>query len=182
MSILRAPLTALDHIIGNENAPVTLIEYGDYECQHCGAAHPIVKNLQRHFGDDLRFSFRHFPLTEVHPNAGPAAEAAEFAGAYGLFWAAHDSIYANQHRLGLPLLFALIANLKLSQQKLRVALETGIYAPKVQQDFLGGVRSGVNGTPSFFINGRRHDGSYDFASLALALDMARSIAQASPDE
>jgi protein-disulfide isomerase len=180
MAILRAPVTTLDHIIGDEMAAVTLVEYGDYECPHCGAAHPIVKSLQQHFADDLRFAFRHFPLTEIHPSAGPAAETAEFAGAYELFWVAHDSIYANQDRLGLPLLFALAADLELPQQSLRIALETGVYAPKVKQDFLGGVRSGVNGTPSFFINGRRHDGPYDFASLASAIDTARSSARALP--
>src|SRR3954468_24584911 len=126
-------------------------------------AHAVVKNLQSHFGDRLCFVFRHFPITEIHPLAGPAAETAEFAGAHHKFWPMHDSIYERQPQLSMPLLFALVGALKLSQVELRDALTAGTYAPKVQSDFMGGVRSGVNGTPTFFINGRRHDGTYAFS-------------------
>src|SRR6476469_5138172 len=103
MSMLKVPITQLDHCLGPHDAPVTLVEYGDYECPHCGAAHPIVKMLLRQLGKKVRFVFRHFPLTQVHPNAEPAAESAEFAGAHGKFWEMHDGIYENQDQLGLPL-------------------------------------------------------------------------------
>jgi protein-disulfide isomerase len=147
-----------------------MVEYGDYECPHCGAAHPIVKLVLEHFGKNIRFVFRHFPLSQVHPNAEAAAESAEFAGAHRRFWDMHDAIYENQDRLGLPLLFALSGALGLSEASLREALVNGTYADKVKADFLGGVRSGVNGTPSFFINGRRHDGTYAFADLVAAVE------------
>jgi protein-disulfide isomerase len=170
MSTLKAPVTLRDHVLGPTNAPVTLVEYGDYECPHCAAAHPIVKLVLEHFGDRIRFVFRHFPLAQVHPNAETAAESAEFAGAHGRFWEMHDGIYENQDRLGLPLLFALVSAHGLSEADLREALVNGTYEEKVKSDFLSGVRSGVNGTPSFFINGRRHDGSYAFGDLVSAVD------------
>jgi protein-disulfide isomerase len=165
MSRLRAPITQYDHVSGSANAAVTLVEYGDYECPHCGLAHPIVKLVRARFDKQLRFVFRHFPLSQVHPNAESAAEAAEYAGAHGRFWEMHDGIYENQERLGLPLLFALAASLGLSESGLRTALVNGEFEPKVRSDFLGGVRSGVNGTPTFFINGERHNGSYAFEDL-----------------
>jgi protein-disulfide isomerase len=171
MNTLKAPVTPRDHIRGPANAPVTLVEYGDYECAHCGAAHPIVNIVLEHFGPRLRFVFRHFPLNQVHPNAESAAESAEFAGAHGQFWEMHDGIYENQGRLGLPLLFALAEALGLSEYDLRAALLNGTYAPKVKSDFLGGVRSGVNGTPSFLINGLRHDGTYAFDDLVAAVEL-----------
>jgi protein-disulfide isomerase len=171
MSMLRKPIGPDDHIAGPPDAPVTLVEYGDYECPHCGAAHPIVKMVRRHFGPKLRFAFRHFPLSEAHPHAEAAAESTEFAGAHGRFWEMHDGIYDNQERLGLPLLFALAAALGLSEAGLRHALTAGIYRPKVRGDFLSGVRSGVNGTPTFFINDRRHDGTYAYDDLVLAIEL-----------
>jgi protein-disulfide isomerase len=170
MSKLRAPVTPHDHIRGPANAPVTLVEYGDYECPACGAAYPIVNLVRQRFGPRLRLVFRHFPLSQAHPNAESAAESAEFSGARSLFWEMHDGIYENQDRLGLPLLFALAEALGLSGPDLRAALASGIYAPKVRQDFLGGVRSGVNRTPTFFINGVRHDGSYAFDDLVAAIE------------
>ena len=168
---LKAPLTPSDHIRGPAEAPVTLVEYGDYECPHCGLAHPIVKMIERQFGANLRFVFRHFPLNEIHPNAEAAAESAEFAGAYDRFWEMHDGLYENQDRLGSPLLVALVRALGLSEAELRGALTNRTFAPKVRSDFLGGARSGVNGTPTFFINGQRHDGSYEFEELAGAIDI-----------
>ena len=171
MSTLKVPVTQHDHVRGPANAPVTLVEYGDYECPHCGRAHPIVDALQEQFARKLRFVFRHFPLTQIHPNAEPAAESAEFAGANGQFWEMHDGIYENQDRLGLPLLFALANALGLSELELRDALASGTYAPKVRADFLGGVRSGVNGTPTFFINGERHNGTYEFDDLVAAIEL-----------
>ena len=170
MAKLKVPVTQRDHILGPANAPVTLVEYGDYECPHCAQAHSIVNAVQDHFAGQLRFVFRHFPLTQIHPNAEVAAESAEFAGAHGKFWEMHDGIYENQDQLGLPLLFALVAALGLAESELENALETSAYEPKVRADFLGGLRSGVNGTPSFFINGERHDGSYEFPALVAAID------------
>jgi protein-disulfide isomerase len=170
MGTLRVPVTQHDHTKGPANAPVTLVEYGDYECPGCGAAYPIVNLVLRHFGPKLQFVSRHFPLTQVHPNAEPAAESAEFAGAYGRFWQMHDGIYENQDRLGPPLLFALARALELSELELRDALENETYAPKIKSDFLGGVRSGVNGTPSFFVNGHQHEGSYAFEDLVAAIE------------
>lgn len=172
MAKLRVPVTPLDHILGDDSAPVTVVEYGDYECPHCAAAQPIVADILRRLGNRLRFVYRHFPMVEVHPVAGPAAEAAEFAGSRGLFWQMHQSIFVNQPRLSVPLLIALAANLKLSPVDLRDALASGAFAEKVRGDFISGVRSGVNGTPSFFVNGIRHDSPYGVATLASAIDQA----------
>jgi protein-disulfide isomerase len=175
--MLRVPLSARDHVIGGDGAAVTLVEYGDYECPHCAAAHVVVHRIVQQFGDRLLFAFRHFPLTEIHPNAESAAEAAEFADAHGRFWDMHNAIYVNQPWLSVSLLFALASTLKLSQSELQDALATHRYAQRVQSDFLGGVRSGVNGTPTFFINSQRHDGAYAFADLASAITRSMTAAQ-----
>jgi protein-disulfide isomerase len=125
MANLKEPVTPADHIQGDPDAELTLLEYGDYECPHCGRAHPIVKRVQKHFGRRLRFVFRHFPLAQIHPHAQTAADTAEFAGANGRFWDMHDLIYENQDRLGLPLLFALTEELGLDPQALRDAWTAG---------------------------------------------------------
>jgi protein-disulfide isomerase len=169
MSMLRMPVTPADHIQGAMDAPVTLIEYGDYECGYCGLAFPSVKRAQKRFATQLRFVFRHFPLTEAHPFAEAAAEAAEYAGAHGCFWEMHDGLYMNQDELGLALILGLGRALGLSDLGLRDALAQRRFAAKIQADFLGGVRSGVNGTPSFFINGEKHAGSYSYQELAGAI-------------
>ena len=171
MAVSKAPVTSSDHIQGDAHAPITLVEYGDYECPYCGAAHPHVKLVQKQYGRQLRFVFRHFPLTEIHPHAQSAAESAEFAGAHGRFWEMHDLLFENQERLSIEFLFAAVRSLGLSETELRNALAQGTYTPKVRDDFLGGVRSGVNGTPAFFINDRRHDGPFDFPHLVAAVDM-----------
>jgi protein-disulfide isomerase len=170
MAILKIPITADDHIQGNEHAPITLVEYGDYQCPHCGHAYPIVKRVQKHFGKQLRFVFRNFPLKEIHPNAENAAEAAEFAAAHERFWEMHDAIFENQADLSMPLLLELAKTLRLSVPDLRNALTARQYASRVRDDFLGGVRSGVNGTPTFFINGDRHEGPFEFEDLVAAID------------
>ena len=174
MGRLRVPVTRHDHILGPASAPATLVEYGDYQCPACGAAYPVVNMVLRRFGPKLRYVFRHFPLTQVHPDAEAAAESAEFAGAHGRFWEMHDGIYENQNRLGLPLLFELARALGLSELELRNALASEKYATKVRSDFLGGVRSGVNGTPSFFINEHQHEGTYAFAELVSAIELELS--------
>jgi protein-disulfide isomerase len=173
MATLKVPVTSDDHIQGDEHAPIVLVEYGDYECSHCGRADPIVKRVQKHFGKRLGFVFRNFPLSEIHPNAASAAEAAEFAGANGRFWEMHDGIFGNQDALGLPLLLTLAEPLGLSTTDLDRALTSHEYAPRVKRDFMGGARSGVNGTPTFFINGHRHDGTLEFDDLVAGIEARR---------
>jgi protein-disulfide isomerase len=170
MATLKVPVTSNDHIQGDEHAPITLVEYGDYQCPHCGRAYPIVQQVQKHFGKRLRFVFRNFPLNEIHPSAEIAAETAEFAGAHKQFWQMHDAIFENQESLGEPLLLELAQTMRLSVPELRNALTSNEYAPRVKDDFMGGVRSGVNGTPTFFINGHRHDGPFEFEDLVEAID------------
>lgn len=169
MANLRTPVMPEDHIQGPEDAEVTLVEYGDYECPHCGRAYSIIKRVQKHFGKRLRLVFRNFPLSELHPHAESAAETAEFAGAHGKFWEMHDLLFENQERLGGPLYLGLAKDLSLSLEALRQALEEGKFKARVRADFDGGVRSGVNGTPTFFINGKRHDGPFDYETLVLAI-------------
>lgn len=178
MATLKVPITSADHFQGSEGAEATVVEYGDYECPHCGRAYPIVKRVRRHFGKRLRFVFRNFPLSEMHPHAEAAAETAEFAGAHGKFWEMHDLLFENQERLSDQLFLGLARALELSPPSLRQALEDGEFATRVRGDFTGGVRSGVNGTPTFFINGRRHDGPFEFDSLVSAIEEALSAAKA----
>lgn len=170
MTRLSVPVNADDHRQGDRDAPCTLLEYGDYQCPSCRAAYPIVKRVQKHFGNRLSFVFRNFPLTQMHPFAEPAAETAEFAAAHGKFWQMHDLIYENQDRLDEQLLLELAQQLHLAPARLIESLESKQFEPRVKADFSSGVRSGVNGTPTFFINGQRHDGPHDFDSLVLAID------------
>jgi protein-disulfide isomerase len=170
MSMLKAPVTQEDHIQGDENAPLTLVEYGDYECPYCGLAYPIVKRIQKHFGKHLRFVFRNFPLVESHPHAGMAALTAEFAATHNKFWEMHDLLYENQNALTIPDLLNYAKLLDLSAADLQIAIENETFADKIKADFLGGVRSGVNGTPSFYINGNRHNGSFGYEDLIVALN------------
>jgi len=169
---LRIPVSDQDHIQGNPDAPCTLVEYGDYECPHCGHAYPIVKRIQKHFGKKLRFVFRNFPLAEMHPHAESAAETAEYAGAHGKFWEMHDALFENQESLGGSLYLQLARQLALSPQELRAAVESRDFLARVKSDFTGGVRSGVNGTPTFFINGKRHDASFEYEDLLQAINAA----------
>ena len=127
MAILKVPVDQNDHIRGPAHAPITLVEYGDYECPHCAAAHPIVDQVQLSFGGRMRFVFRHFPLTEIHPHAEIAAESAEIAGAAGLFWDMHDALFENQSSLSVPTIFLIGAQLGLPEVIMRNALETGQY-------------------------------------------------------
>jgi protein-disulfide isomerase len=169
MSTLKIPVTLEDHAQGPESAEVTLVEYGDYECPHCGRAYSIVKQVQKHFKKRLRFIFRNFPLSEMHANAEAAAEVAEFAGSHGKFWEMHNLLFENQAQLGEALFAELGERLKLPTTELREALEQKTFEARVRADFSGGVRSGVNGTPTFFINGVRHDASFDYDTLVSAI-------------
>jgi protein-disulfide isomerase len=170
MTTLQNPVTSADHIQGNPDAPVVVVEYGDYQCPYCGEAYSVVKALQKHFGKKLALAFRNFPLTRVHPEAESAAETAEFTGAHGRFWEMHDILYENQDALGPDLYATAVKELGLSETELSQALRQHAFAEKIRADFVGGLKSGVNGTPSFFINGKRHDGAFDFATLVAAID------------
>lgn len=159
-----------DHVLGDPGNTVTLLEYGDYECPYCGMAHKQVKRLLAEVGGQIQFSFRNFPLSEIHPNALPAALAAEAAGRQGRFWEMHDLILENQ-RQGLTAdnLLSLADTLGLDLEQLARDMESAELAERVREDFMSGVRNGVNGTPTFFINGQRHNGQADYDSLLLAL-------------
>jgi protein-disulfide isomerase len=174
---LTLPVGPRDHILGPSTAPVTLVEYGDFECSHCGHAHSVVKTLLKHLGRQLRFAYRHFPLATAHPRAEPAAEAAEAAGAQGKFWPMHDTLFEHQEALEDEDLLLYGTDLGLDVPNFVSDLINGVYAPKVREDFMSGVRSGVNGTPSFFINGVRHDDSYDFDVLLAAIVSAMEDAE-----
>jgi protein-disulfide isomerase len=166
---LSPPVTDADHAQGPHDAPVTLVEYGDYECPHCGRAHPIVKEVQRRLGARLRFVFRNFPLAQAHPHATSAAEAAEAAATQGKFWEMHDLLFEHQTALDEPHLLRYAATAGLDRERFHADLAAHTHADRVRRDFASGVRSGVNGTPTFFINGIRYDDAWDLASLEAAL-------------
>jgi len=171
---LTLPVSARDHTEGPENAAVTLVEYGDFECPHCGRAYPIVERIRQQLGSRLRFVFRHFPLTEIHPHAQHAAEAAEAAGAQRHFREMHAALFEHQRALDDRHLAEYAVAIGLDQARFQRELADHMHAPRVREDFLSGVRSGVNGTPTFFINGFRHDAAWDFDSLLEALEVASS--------
>jgi protein-disulfide isomerase len=172
MSDLKVPVSAEDHIQGDPDAPITLVEYGDFECPHCAAAHSMVKRLQRHFGDRMRYIYRNFPLTEIHPLAEPAAEAAEFAGANGRYWPMHDAIFDNQRSLSPELLVGLATRLQLDPDELATAIDEQQYLDRISRDVEGGERAGVHATPTFFINGRQYPGPSQFEDLAQVMEAA----------
>ena len=161
MSSLTPPLGPRDHTHGSPKASVTLVEYGDFECPHCGAAYPIVKAVQRAMGSKLLFAYRHFPLSRIHLHAEHAAEMAEAAAEHGKFWEMHDLLFENQDALEDDQLIGYAETLSIDPAWAAQLLEDERFQPRVREDFTGGVRSGVNGTPTFFINGLRYDGGAD---------------------
>jgi protein-disulfide isomerase len=166
MSGLRSAVGAHDHVSGPADAPVTLVEYGDYECPHCGHAFTVVEKVRERLGDQLRFVFRHFPLSEMHPHALHAAEATESAAAQAgeaAFWSVHHANFTHQRALDDASLVQYATAAGGDASTTESDLESDAYADRVQADFSSGVRSGVNGTPTFFINGQRFDG--DFADV-----------------
>jgi protein-disulfide isomerase len=172
-STLKVPVSPTrDHIRGPVDAVVTLVEYGDYQCPHCAAAHIVLKTILPQVGDAVRYAFRHFPLSTVHPYAELAAEAAEAAGSQNSFWDMHDVLFTNQRQLDAQSLLSYAAALALDIGRFGTELAGHKHMPKVSDDFMSGVRSGVNGTPTFFINGLRHDGGWDYTSLVTALQRA----------
>lgn len=170
VTTLTPPVSKQDHVLGPESAPVTLVEYGDYECPYCGMAHLTVKEVLQLLGDQLRFVFRHFPLIQIHPHAERAAEAAEAAGAQGKFWAMHDTLFEHQRALDDTHLVLYATALDLNKDRFVRELTEHKYADRVIKDLLSGARSGVNGTPTFFINGLRYEGVYDLQTLLTAIN------------
>ena len=177
---LKPPVGDEDHAMGPADAPITLVEYGDYQCPHCGRAYPRVKAIQKRFGDRLRFVFRNFPLAESHPEAMHAAEAAESVAASAgeeAFWKMHDLIYEHQQddldALDDAHLVRYAVEAGASAKQVKADLEGEVYEERVRADFMSGVRSGVNGTPTFFINGVRYDGDWTtVATFAADLEAA----------
>jgi protein-disulfide isomerase len=166
---LNRPVSERDHTVGPADAAVTLVEYADFQCPYCAAAYFILQEVQDAMGDELRLVFRHFPLTQIHPFAEPAAEAAESADAQGKFWQMHDVLFENQHLLDERRLAMFAEQLGLDSEKFARDLQSHKFQERVRQDFSSGVRSGVNGTPTFFINGFRYDGSWELGPLLAAL-------------
>lgn len=158
---LRPRIRDEDHTIGPADAAVTLVEYGDYECPYCGRAFPILKEVQARLEGRLRFVYRHFPLREMHPHAEAAAEAAEAAAAQAKFWPMHERLYLHQRELDDAGLLQHAAAVGADPDRVERELSAHLYEPRVRQDVLSGARSGVNGTPTFFINGVRYDGLWD---------------------
>lgn len=161
-----------DHYQGSSGAAVTVVEYGDYQCPFCGEAYPIVKRVQKKYGDKMRFVFRNFPITEAHPRAEFGAEMAEAAGAQARFWEMHDFLYEHQASLNDPQVFLRYAGEKprIDSERINKEVSNQAYSPRIREDFMSGVRSGVNGTPTFFINDRRHNGSYEYSELVGAIE------------
>jgi protein-disulfide isomerase len=163
------PIEGRDHIQGNIRASITLLEYGDYECPYCGEAYSIVKEIQARLGENLCFAFRNFPLANSHPHAVHAAEAAEAAAAQGRFWEMHDLLFENQDALEDEDLAQYAAGLGLDAERLSREVLSGQHQARVKEDFKTGTRAGVNGTPTFFINGERYDGPRDLETFLEAL-------------
>jgi protein-disulfide isomerase len=157
------------------NAPVTLLEYGDFECPYCGQAYYVIKEIEEDMGTQLRRVFRHFPLSTIHPHAESAALASEAAAAQGKFWEMHDILFENQDALEDEDLAKYALALDLDLTLFDEAMKTRAALPRIKEDFLSGVRSGVNGTPTFFINGVRHDGSFELPVLYQALKQAAAV-------
>jgi protein-disulfide isomerase len=170
--ILTLPTPRRDHIQGPVNAPIKLLEYGDYECPFCGRAYPIVKAIQKELGASLCFAFRNFPLSTMHPHAEHAARAAEAAGRQGRFWEMHDLLFENQNDLEDVALARYAELLGLDARRLVVEILSGAHSQRIREDFKGGIRGGVNGTPTFFINGVRYDGAHALDELIAALTRA----------
>lgn len=169
MNTLTVPVHARDHLRGLPDAPVVLVEYGDFECPYCGAAYPVLKKLERELADMLAVVFRQFPLVHVHPHAQLAAEAAEAAGAQGKFWRMHDVLFEHQDALAPTELVKYATALRLDLKHFADDLSGHVFLPRIEDDMAGGLQSGVRGTPTFFINGVRHQGGHDGPSLRAAI-------------
>jgi Na+:H+ antiporter, NhaA family len=166
---LTEPVHDGDHVRGPAGAPLELVMYGDFECPYCAAAQGIVARVRRRLGDELRFVFRHFTIDELHPHARKAAEASEAAAAQGAFWEMHDALYAGRGALEVPDLVRHAKGLGLDSDRVARELQDGVHAARVEHDAATGRASGVVGTPGFYANGARVEGSFDAGSLVAAL-------------
>lgn len=171
---LRPAVSERDHVVGRADARLTLVEYGDYQCPYCASTDPVVRALQIAFTGELRFVFRNFPLTEIHPAAEPAAEFAESAATQGKFWEVHDAIFAwsrekGPESLGVEAFESIALGMNLDTQQIEKDVSGHRYLERIRNDFNSGVRSGVNGTPTFFVNGQRFDGPATIIGLTEAL-------------
>jgi protein-disulfide isomerase len=164
-SHLKPAVSSHDHMQGGNDAPIELVEYGDYECPHCGRAYPILKEVQRKLKNSLKFVFRNFPLSEMHPDAFNAAVATEAAAVQGKFWEMHDIVFENQENLSPTDLLAYAKQIGLDINQFKTDINKEAISAKVENDFESGILSGVNGTPSFYINGIKYNGSWEEADL-----------------
>jgi len=169
MARLAVPVSAHDHAQGPVNAALTLVQYGDFQCPHCALLYPRVTEIARELRDSLRLVFRHFPLVEIHPQAQRAAEAAEAAASQGRFWEMASFLYANQEHLDDDSLLRYAKKANLDARRFKKELASGAHAARVRSDFLAGVRSGVKGTPTLFINGEQYEGTFELDALVAAL-------------
>lgn len=169
MGKLTKPVNEKDHQQGNPNAPVTLVEYGDYQCPHCGKAYPVVKKLQEEFGENLNFVFRNFALTKIHPHAFFAAVSTEAAAKQNAYWEMHDWLFENQSKITPENILTFAQSLSIDMAMFKSDQESEELKDKVESDFLSGLRSGVNATPSFFINGEKLEGPAVYITLANAI-------------
>ena len=175
--VLAVPVSDTDHSKGDADAAVTLVEYGDYQCPFCGMAYPIVQDILRRHGAKLRFVFRNFPLSQAHPYASMAAQVAEGAATLGRFWDMHDWLYQHQETWtprGAEGIADGVQAIGLDPTRLEQVLEDTHIAERVRHDFMGGVRSGVNGTPSFYLNGQMYTGGCDTRGQAVDNLMAQA--------
>lgn len=162
---LTVPVSAVDHVLGPEHAPITVVEYGDFECPNCKQAAPAVKLLLERFAEQVRFAFRHNPLEEVHPHALMAAQAAECAGGQGQFWPMHDLLFENQLHLKPNQLRSYAERLPIDMARYTAEMDDQVYLQRIREQQRSGRDSGVRGTPTFFVNGRIHDVSFGIHSL-----------------
>lgn len=169
MNTLTVPIHERDHLRGSPDAPVVLVEYGDFECPYCGAAYAVLRKLEKDLADTLAVVFRQFPLVSVHSHAQLAAEASEAAGAQGKFWRMHDVLFEHQDALAPAELVKYATALHLDLKRFAGDLSRHVFLAKIEDDMAGGLQSGVKGTPTFFINGVLHQGAFDEASLRAAI-------------
>lgn len=165
MTQLTPSVNSYDHILRYANAPLELVEYGDYECPYCGRAHSMVKNIIERLGRDVKFVFRNFPLTKIHPHAFMAAVATEAAGLQNKFWEMHDIIFEHQRNLDAENILILADRLNLDLEQFKHDIKMQVLIDKVESDFESGLRSGVNRTPTFFINGQKYEGEWSNGEL-----------------
>lgn len=167
---LSPPLEDVDHVRGKPGAPLELVMFGDFQCPFCLGSQSILRRVRERLGERLLFGFRHLPIPEKHPLAMPAAEASEAAAAQGRFWEYHDALYANQPKLSRETMLELASDLGLDAERMAAEIEAGAHRDRIARDLASAGASGATGTPTFFVNGARHFGAYDAASLVEALE------------